>query len=117
MWQVRIKLSGDGTNIGKRLHVICFTFTILEEEKTGSYEGNHIVAVFKEPESYDSLKNALADLIEEVEWLQKIEVGGISFDLDYYMGGDWKFLAMVLILLVVHIHASGVNVRQMNDLM
>ena len=51
---------------GKRLHVICFTFTILEE-KTGSYEGNHILAVFKEPESYDSLKNALADIIEEVE--------------------------------------------------
>ena len=90
---VRIELSGDGTNIGKRLHVICFTFTILEEEKTGSYEGNHILAACKEPESYDSLKNALADLIEEVERLQKIEVGGIIFDLDYYMGGDWKFLS------------------------
>ena len=66
--RVRIKLSGDGTNIGKRLHVICFTFTVLEEEeKTGSYEGNHILTVFKEPKSYDSLKNALADIIEEVE--------------------------------------------------
>ena len=27
----RVKLSGDGTNIGKRLHVINFTFTLLDE--------------------------------------------------------------------------------------
>ena len=28
---VRIKLSGDGTKIGKRLHVINFTLTVLDE--------------------------------------------------------------------------------------
>ena len=42
-----------------------------------------ILAVFKEPESYDSLNNAIADMIKEVEQLQKIEVGGIIFGLDY----------------------------------
>ena len=41
-----------------------------------------ILAVFKEPESYDSLNNAIADMIKEVEQLQKIEVGGIIFGLD-----------------------------------
>ena len=94
--KVRIKLSGDGTKIGKRLHVVSFTFTILEQgERPGSYEGNHILAVFKEPEDYDSVKNALADIIKEVEQLQKIEVDGITYELEYYMGGDWKFLAMI----------------------
>lgn len=28
---VNVKLSGDGTNIGKRLHVVNFTFTLLKE--------------------------------------------------------------------------------------
>lgn len=45
---VRVKLSGDGTNIGKRLHIVTFTFTLLEEgNKAHSSDGNHILAVFK----------------------------------------------------------------------
>lgn len=58
--KLNVKLSGDGTCIGKRLHVVCFTFTLLEEsEKTGSFEGNHVLAVFKTPEKYNFVKNAL----------------------------------------------------------
>ena len=38
--QVRVKLSGDGANIGKRLHVVMFTFTLLEEgNKAHSSDG------------------------------------------------------------------------------
>ncbi len=34
-----MKLSGDGMNIGKRLHVVSFVFTLLDEvETTGSFE-------------------------------------------------------------------------------
>ena len=29
--KVRVKLTGDGTNIGKRLHVVNFAFTLLDE--------------------------------------------------------------------------------------
>ncbi len=43
---VRVKLSGDSTKIGKRLHVVTFTFTILEGSKAHSCDGNHILAVF-----------------------------------------------------------------------
>ena len=49
----RIKLSGDGTCI-ERLHVVCFTF-LEESHTTGSYEGNHVLAVFKTPENYVNL--------------------------------------------------------------
>ena len=93
--QLKVKLSGDGTNIGKRLHVVGFTFTLLDENQACSSEGNHLLAVFKEPESYDSLKQALEDIIYEVEHLDAIEVDGVSYSIEYYMGGDWKFLAMV----------------------
>lgn len=41
------------------------------------------------------LKMPLADIIKEVEQLQKIEVAGITYELEFFMGGDWKFLAMV----------------------
>ena len=70
--EVQVKLSGDGTKIGKRLHVVAFTFTLLEEDQAGSAAGNHILAVFKQPESYDSLKLALADIIAEVKELKEL---------------------------------------------
>lgn len=94
--KVRVKLTGDGTNIGKRLHVVNFGFTILDEgEAAYSAAGNHCVAIFKEPESYEALKSALYDIVADVESLTTIDVNGMTFDVEYYLGGDWKFLAMV----------------------
>ena len=92
---MNVKLSGDGTRIGKRLHVVLFTFTLLEEEQYCSTLGNHILAIFKQPESYESLKSALADIIADVKRLTEIVVDGVKFRIMYYLGGDWKFLATV----------------------
>ncbi len=93
---VRVKLSGDGTNIGKRLHVVNFGFTILDEgDRAYSAAGNHCIAIFKEPENYTSLKNALKDVSTEVESLSSIVVNDTTFAIEYYLGGDWKFLAVV----------------------
>ena len=95
--KIRLKLSGDGTNIGKRLHVINFTFTLLDEgSKAYSSDGNHVIAILKDEENYDSLQRGLADVRNEVEQLTSIEVEGITYDLEYYLGGDWKFLAIVM---------------------
>ena len=47
---IRINLSGDGTKIGKRLHVVNFTFT---RAKRHTYEGNHALAIFQVEESYE----------------------------------------------------------------
>lgn len=61
--KVRVKLSGDGTNVGKRLHVVNITFTILEEgSKAMTADGNHIIAIIKVPENYERLAEALADI-------------------------------------------------------
>lgn len=94
--KVNVKLSGDGTNIGKRLHVVNFTFTLLEEGAHAySYEGNHTLAIFKEAEKYEQLRMALEDVRKEVEQLDTIIVDGISYKVNFYLGGDWKFLALV----------------------
>ena len=92
---VSVKLSGDGTKIGKRLHIVIFTYTLLEEEQFCSSTGNHIPAVFKQPESYQYIKSALVDITSDVEQLHEITVSGLKFEITYYLGGDWKFLATV----------------------
>ena len=92
---LHVKLSGDGTNIGKRLHVVNFTFTLLEEGALAySAEGNHSLAIIKESEDYDHMYKALKDIRLEVERLTTIEIDGTLYDIVYYLGGDWKFLAM-----------------------
>ena len=71
--------------LGKRLHVINFTFTLLDErEKAYSYEGNHPLDIFRAPESYASLKKSLRDVTSDVEQLQKITVDEDTFEIEHF---------------------------------
>ena len=93
---IKIKISGDGTNIGKRLSVVNITYTILNEDKVAmSEKGNYLLAVIKAKESYETLAESLKDLIKEMELLTEITLDNITYPLEYFLGGDWKFLASV----------------------
>ena len=93
--QITVKLSGDGTWVRKRLHVVNFTFTIPDEGPMAySSEGNHVLAILKVPESYESLANAMEDIRREVCELKEIEVDANTYEIVYFLGGDWKFLAL-----------------------
>ena len=93
---VRIKLTGDGTLIARGLNVIMFAFSILEKDlNPTSVQGNHPIAILKTSENYKTLSDGLQDIIQEAENLKRIEVDGISFDIELFLGGDWKFLAMI----------------------
>lgn len=93
---IKIKLSGDGTNIGKRLTVVNFTFTIPNEKEVAMGEkGNYILAVIKTAETYDNLRDSLADLRMEMSNLQEISAHNCTYKLEYFLGGDWKFLALI----------------------
>lgn len=75
---------------------INFTFTVLNEGALAhSHEGNHVLAIIKEIESYESLRTTLQDIRSEVQSLNSIEVEGEKYAITYYLGGDWKFLALV----------------------
>ena len=94
---IRVKLSGDGTRTGKRLHVTNFTFTILDEGLIAhTSEGNYILAIVKVPEKYEDLKLALEDICHDVERLDKMKVDTETFQMKYFLGGDLKFLAIIL---------------------
>ena len=92
---IHVKLSGDSTVIGKRLHCIVFSFTILEENSTGSVDGIHPIALFCDSEKYESVKLTLADLIDEMKDTDVITVDGETFRIVYSLGGDYKFPSMV----------------------
>ena len=90
--QMKIKLSGDGTNLARSMHVITVTFMVLDLEPDCT---NHTLAILKASESYVALNDGLSDLVKEMKELQSIEFNGQHIDLSYYLMGDWKFLALV----------------------
>ena len=59
-----------------------FSFTILDEvDSVSSVDGIHPIAIFREPESYDSLSLALADVVKEVaELTSGLEVEGVHYN-------------------------------------
>ena len=91
--RLRIRLSGDGTYIAKNLHVINFTFTLIEETRgTSTATENHSLAILNIPEKYECLKIGLSDIISEAKGLMSIEFNSTIYDIEYFLSGDWKFL-------------------------
>lgn len=94
--KIRIKLTGDGTQIARGLTIINVAFTVLEEDNEAtSVTGNHSVAIFKMAENYENLAAALEDICSEGKQLNSITIDDKSYDIETYLGGDLKFLAMV----------------------
>ena len=93
---IRIKLTGDGTQIGRELKVINFAFTILDEgERAQSVAGNYSVAIMKTGESYDDLAKGLEDICTEAKDLEVLTIGEKVYRIQFFLGGDLKFLAIV----------------------
>lgn len=94
--KVRVKISGDGTKIGKRIHVLNFVFSIVGENSCAGEKGSYLVGIVKVPEKYLPLKEALGKIIQEVNNLDEILLGNESYSVEFYLGGDLKFLNLVL---------------------
>lgn len=92
---IRVKLTGDGTQIARGFTVVNFAFTILEEETHGAASGNHSLAIFKVAENYDDLAAALQDIISEAKDLELLTIEEKVYNIQFFLGGDWKFLAIV----------------------
>ena len=91
---MKVKLTGDGTNIGKDMHIVNVAFTLLDKgEIAYTAASNHCIAILKESKNYEAMKLGLKDIIHEVESIQQIAVYDLNFDVQFYLGGDWKFLA------------------------
>ena len=89
--------SADRIEIGQGFTIVNFDFTILEEgEKAHSPAGDQCIEIFKVCESdYSALYEALQDIIIEASDLKYITIKGKKYDIEYLLGGDMKFLALV----------------------
>ena len=74
--------------------MVTFGFTVIDEGLAAkSFSGNHTVCIV---EDYDSLSVCLKDVIGEISDVHKrgLDVGSNAYTVHFYLGADWKFLAM-----------------------
>ena len=108
---INIRLAGDGTNVASQFTVLNFTFGFLDRfnestdlniTRNGTVDpntalGNFILGKFHiRKECYDDLKIALKELAEKLSELKEIELDGIIYQIEFFLGGDLKFIAIVI---------------------
>ena len=116
---VKIKLTGDGTRIGRGFNIVNIAFTVLEEgARAHSPLGNHVIAILKISENYEELLLGLKDICEEAKDLDVITIKDKVYKVIIFLGGEWNFWPLFVAWKVQHqnLHASGVSVPKNSDL-
>lgn len=98
--KIQVKLSGDGARMSRSTNFMMMSFTLLQlKEKVMSPKHNRTVAVINGPKKYETLKSSLSDFFTEVNNLieaGKISIDGSDFALEFFVGGDLKFLLLIM---------------------
>lgn len=81
--------------MGRNLHVVNFTFTLVDEPQATSVAGYHTLATLEMFEDYDELSASLQDIADEVNDLSQLKPDGEFYQLQYFLGGDCKFFTLV----------------------
>ena len=91
---IHVKVTEDGTRISSSImHTVVIAFSIIEE-KSNSPQSNHTVALLNTTEHYEHLSEALEEIRDEIEQISTIEVDGEVYRIEFFLGAEWKFLAL-----------------------
>lgn len=93
---VKVKVTGDGTTIGKRIHVVNIAFSIIGEATCVSTDGSYLLAIVRASEKQASLADALKELIREINELDTVLAAGEHIKVQLFLGGDLKFLNQMM---------------------
>lgn len=97
---IKIKISGDGAQMTRNSNFILMSFALLyPSQDIMAAKGNHTIAVVNGKEDYSTLKTCFGDVFRDINELvneKKIEIDGKTFNLEFFLGGDYKFLLILL---------------------
>ena len=97
---IKIKISGDGAQMTRTSNFILTSFALLQStDDVFAAKGNHTVAVVKGKEDYSVLKNCFKDLFSDINEMVRektLDVGGKVVNLEFFLGGDYKFILLIM---------------------
>ena len=95
---IKIKLSADGTQVGRNITLINFTFQIigLVNKKNRSVNYVKTLGIAQCHEDYQQLESIYSYLMKCVAELTQISHNDKIYPIKYYYTADWKLLSIVL---------------------
>lgn len=97
---IRIKISGDGARMTRNSSFILTSFALLDlGDDVMAAKGNHTIAVVKGKENYSTLQESFGDVFQEINKLnseKKIKVNDRVINLEFFLGGDYKFILLMM---------------------
>ena len=94
--KLRIKLSGDGSRVAN-CTLFNFSFCLMDFAKCTTASGSYSLGIFEvEKENYNQLKECLKEVVENLRPFQYLDIVGERFIVEWFLGGDLKFLSTVL---------------------
>lgn len=97
---IKVKISGDGAQMNRTSNFILMSFALLEStDDILAAKGNHTIAVVKGKEDYAVLKNCFKDVLSDINDLirvKKIDLGEDIVNLEFCLGGDYKFILLMM---------------------
>ena len=97
---VKIKISGDGAKMSRSTNFMILSFCLLQTgKKVMSSRRNRTIAIVNGPEKYDTLEHSFSSVISEINSVLEagfIDVDGKHVQVEMFLGGDYKFLLMVM---------------------
>jgi hypothetical protein len=97
--KIKINISGDGSKVSRISNFVVLSLSVITDDLTWSSTDQNVFCIVNCKEDYDHLKLAWKPIVQEINTLYEkasIEVEGKHFDLDIWMGGDMKYLQLVL---------------------
>ena len=95
-------MSGDGTRMTRNSSFILTSFALLGlRDDVMAAKGNHTLAVVKGKKNYKTLQESFADIFNEINRLnseKKIEASDRVINLEFFLGGDYKFILLMMAL-------------------
>ena len=98
--KIKIKINGDGARMTRNSNFILLSFSILQTgECVMSAKGNRTIGIVNGTEGYQTIKVSFGSLFKEINSLidsAKLTVDGQDLNTEFYLGGDYKFLLLML---------------------
>ena len=95
---IKVKISGDGAKVSRVSNFINMSFSIVDDG-TSSHLDQQALAIVNCDENYFNLHISLRPLFDEINELKAaghIMVGDTKYSLDLFVGGDMKFIQILL---------------------
>ena len=97
---IQVKISGDGARMRRNSSFILLSFSLLQAgDDVMSFNGNHTIAIVKVSERYSTLKESFGTAFTEINETIKqghITVDDSKFNVEFFLGGDYKFLPLMM---------------------